>query len=350
MEPNTWIHQITFNRITISEVLTLLAKKLNYFWYVDYERDIHFFPKESEHERAPFDITDTSGNFIFDTLRVETDFTQIRNKVIVRGGEAVSNARTQLLSGTGDNKAFPLAYKFSELPTVTVGGVPQTVGVNGFDVGEGFDAIWDYNQKSLEFQDGSIPPAGTDNISVTGTPLLPVAVYVNDLPSQGLYGIIEHVVEDKRLISREDAIAFGNAELQAYKDPLYRVTFETYEMGLRSGQIIRVNSASREIDEELIIDSVTMTLDSENLPVWKVEANSYRTAKFVQMLQELFRAEDVDINTLETLYGIQEFSESVFVTDDEIVINVTVGPYFYGPTTGGNQPGVWNFSTWASGS
>lgn len=346
MEPNTWINEISFNRISIVEVLTLLAKKLNYFWYVDYDRDLHFFPKYGE--LAPFNLTDTSNNFVYDSLEVETDFSQIRNKIIVRGGEAVSNARTQLLSGTGDSKAFPLAYKFSGIPTVLVDSVPVTVGVNGFDADENFDALWDYNQKSLEFKDGSIPPAGTDNISVTGTPLLPVLVYVNDLPSQGSYGLIEHVVEDKRLLSRDDAIAFGKAELEAYSQPLNSVSFDTYTQGLRSGQVITINCPSREINDSLIIDSVTMHLDAETLPVWRVRATSFRTSRFTQMIQELFRDKDTDISGLETLYGIQELSDE-FGLYDTVSAEPTGGPpYFYGPTTGGNVNGKWNFATWGT--
>lgn len=345
MEPNTWINEISFNRITIVEVLTQLAKKLNFFWYVDYERDIHFFPKFGE--LAPFSITDTSNNFIYDSLEVQTDFSQIRNKVIVRGGEAVSNARTQLLSGTGDSKAFPLAYKFSELPTVVVDSVPQTVGVNGFDASSDVDALWDFNQRSLEFRDESIPATGTDNISVTGTPLLPVIVYANDLPSQGQYGLIEHIVEDRRLISRDDALAFGRAELEAYKDPLNSVQFVTYTQGLRSGQVISINCPSREIEDSLVIDNVTMTLDHDTRPVWRVRATSFRTSKFIQMIQELFRDNDVNISSLETLYGIQEIVDE-FGLYDSVSISSTEGPYFYGPTTGGNQEGVWNFSVWGT--
>jgi len=335
---------ITFNRVTISQALTTLAKTLNYYWYVDYEKDLHFFPKSEE--SAPFDLTDTSENYIYDSLEVVTDFSQIRNKVVVKGGETEANQRTILLSGTGNNRSFALGYKFSKLPTILLGGVPQVVGLAGLDADADKDVLWDFNQKNIEFASDNIPPAAVENISVTGIPLLPLAVYVTDLPSQTTYGLREYVVEDKRLITRDAAIDFGQAELEAYKDPLYSVKFDTYTSGLRSGQEITVNCPSREINETFIISRVSLTFISDDLFVWSVDASSARTYNFVQMLQALFESDDVDINTLETIYGVVELPDNITITDSLSPRTSTIGPYYYATTTGGNQVGRYNYSTY----
>lgn len=334
---------VTFNRVTLSAALSTLAKQINYFWYVDYNKDVHFFAKNDE--AAPFDITDSSANYIFDSLQVSTDFTQIRNNVIVEGGETESNSRTQLLSGTGTNKSFPLAYKFSSLPTILLNGVPQTVGVNGLDENQGFQVLWDYNQKNIEFD--TAPPLGVENISVTGTPLLPLAVYVPDYDSIDTYGLREYRVSDKRIGTREDALAYGQAELDAYSEPLLEVRFQTYTSGLRSGQVITVNSALREVNEDLLISRVTFKMVTNSRGVWDVQCTSAREVTLTQILQEIFRDDDTDIDKLETIYGVREFADTFGITDSGANVNrQTTGPYYYSPPGGGNTAGTWSFSIW----
>ena len=44
-----------------AELIDAMANKLSYYWFIDYERDIHFFDREST--TAPYSITDTSDNF-----------------------------------------------------------------------------------------------------------------------------------------------------------------------------------------------------------------------------------------------------------------------------------------------
>jgi len=80
------IKSIAFNEIPIGDCLDKLCQILNYYWYVDSEKDIHFFAKNQE--AAAFNLTDTSANFILDSLEIRDDLSQLRNKVKVRGGDA----------------------------------------------------------------------------------------------------------------------------------------------------------------------------------------------------------------------------------------------------------------------
>ena len=52
------IESVSFSRITVADALQKLADAISYVWYVDYSKDIHFFPKNTE--LAPFNLTDTS--------------------------------------------------------------------------------------------------------------------------------------------------------------------------------------------------------------------------------------------------------------------------------------------------
>ena len=62
------ITSIAFNRLTVRQCIEKIANAISYFWYSDYNKDIHFFANNSE--IAPFNLTDIGGNHIYDSLRI----------------------------------------------------------------------------------------------------------------------------------------------------------------------------------------------------------------------------------------------------------------------------------------
>ena len=156
---------------------------MNYSWYIDYNKDVHFFAKNTE--LAPFNLATDTGMFIWDSLKLTEDLTQIRNKVTVIGGEYEANNRTETYVADGEQKQFPLAYKFSKAPAVTVNAVAKTVGVDGLDTvtnEDAYDCFWSFNEKYIRFKDSNYPDAA-DVVAITGSPLLPVVVNVPDQTS-----------------------------------------------------------------------------------------------------------------------------------------------------------------------
>ena len=92
--------------------IQLLAKTWGYMWYIDYERDIHF--KDDELELAPFDLTNTSNNFL--DLEIEVDQSQLGNRIIVEGGEKTSTSTySQAIPGDGAKREWILKTKFKNL-------------------------------------------------------------------------------------------------------------------------------------------------------------------------------------------------------------------------------------------
>ncbi|KKK58019.1 hypothetical protein LCGC14_3048650, partial [marine sediment metagenome] len=53
---------IAFNYIPVSQALQRLADLISFDWYVDFDKDIHFFAKETSF--APFEINDVNLNLI----------------------------------------------------------------------------------------------------------------------------------------------------------------------------------------------------------------------------------------------------------------------------------------------
>lgn len=335
---------VTFDGMTVSECFTQMARRYNYKWYVDYNKNVYFFEKNDL--PAPFNLTDTSRNYIYDSLKFRTDFTQLRNRVRIKGGETESNVRTETHSGTDTKEEFGLAYKYAGLPTVTVNGVAQVVGVDGIDDDISFDCMWSYVEKYIRFTEGNIPTAGTDNISVTGIPLLPLNVIVSDATSILTYGVYEFRKEESRLTTKADALVYAQAELTAYKDPIVEGDFETYTPGLRSGQTINVNSTIRNLNEDFIIQGVEITLASRNSAIYKVKLATSKIVTFTELLQEILRDDTVSLDELESIFTFQQLFDTFGITDGVTMYSEGLGPYYYADATVNGNEAVWNKATW----
>lgn len=287
------VDKIKFNYQQVSDCIKDLAELVNYDWYVDYEKDIHFFAKSEK--TAPFEITDTSENVIGGTLMIDKSNAQLKNLVYVRGSDYVGNSRVEQYDADGEQKTFPLANKFSQKPTATkdvgAGPVALDVGVDFLqDFADGpYDCLWDFNQKYLRFD--TAPNVG-DIIAITGTPLIPLIIQIDDSASIATYGLKESKIEDKNLTDTATARARGLAELTAYKDGVTEGSFYTYTDGLRSGQTIRVNSTLLGIDELFLIKKVIMKIHTTTQAIYEVFLVSYKTMGIVDFLQKLLRDQD----------------------------------------------------------
>lgn len=326
------IDSISFNRITVSQCLDKLAKLVSYSWYIDNEKDIHFFSKNTE--VSPFNITDTSNNYIYESLNINKDLSQIRNKIIVQGGEEVGVERSQSFDGDGTNNIFTLAYKYSSLPTVTVDSVAQNVGIENLQNEASYNVMWDFNQKTLRFTTGNEPASGTNNIVVTGTPLYPILVQVPSPVSIGEYGVYEYAITDRTIKSRDEAIDRAIAELTAYGESISEGSFKTYRSGLRAGQTITVNSALRGINEGFLIQDVTfkvVTTKSEAKInyIYDVNLATLKTIGIIEVLQRLLLDEELSEGEQEVLLTYLQFSDSFSLADVLGEIETTSPPYVY---------------------
>lgn len=337
------IASIAFNRITVSDCLQKLAELSNYSWYVDYDQDIHFFALNSQN--APFGLSDTAGNHVYESLKIKRDITQLRNTVIIQGGEIPGSNRTVKYAGDGERAEFDTQYKFATKPTVTVNGVAKTVGLDYVDDDASFQCMWSFQQKYVRFTAGNLPPAPTSpavtNVQLTGAPLFPIVVKVNDPDSVATFGVYEFQIRDENISSQDQAIARGLAELRGYASSLNEGSFETYEAGLRAGQTISIANTLLGIDEAFLIQRLQYRHYSENHDEWQAEVASLKTLGIVEVLQKLLRNEELTQNEQETLLTYLQYEDSLNVDDtDGMTMTAQTGPYLYGTAE-------WGRSTWA---
>lgn len=309
------IKSIAFNHLTISQSLQKMSELVNYSWYVDYNKNIHFFDKNSK--LTPFNLTDTNGNYIFESLVLKNDLSQLRNKIKVRGGEIRGSIRTETFDGDGFKKIFVLANKFAILPTVRVGGVARTVGVEYLDRDTDFDCFWNFNEKYIRFKDTTIPPSGTNNIEATGIPLIPIIAQVQDDDSITKYGVFEFYKKDSSIKSLEEAKQHAVAELEAYGKSVVEGGFETYKSGLRSGQLINIQSDFREINESFLVQSVKMSMIGFDKGIWRVELATLRTIGIITFLQRLLLIGQIEIREEENevIYKFYIDHQTIHITE-----------------------------------
>lgn len=341
------IESISFNRLSVADCLQKLADAISYVWYVDYEMDIHFFPKNTEVGAA---LSDTSENYIYDSLEIMEDLTQIRNVVLVQGGERVSDTtRTELFSGDGTRAQFALANKFSELPVVEVGGSPQTVGVDYLDDDASFDCMWNFNEKYIRFTAGNEPGSGTNNIEVTQTYLYPIVVSVPNNPSIAEFGRYEFAITDKSIKSQDEAIKRALAELTSYQNELYEGTFRTYGDGFRSGQVISINSTQRSKSISVLIQSVTARMrDPLGTSLeYEVKFATLKSIGIIEYLQNQLRSKEVIVDDQETLLNFNSLFDTVTSSDSLATPTDSTGPYKWSNDAGSTVGKlVWGYGTW----
>lgn len=293
------LEKVRFNYLETSKCIEKLTEVLNWQWYVDPDQDIHFFPKGAE--TAPFDVIEGSDNphAIQETLAITDSMTQLKNSIVIRGGEFIALARTEDYVADGDQTTFPLAYKFSNLPAVTVDSVSQVVGVEGIDntglTAGDFDCLWSFQEKFIRFRNDN-KPANGDAVAITGTPKFPLVIQAEDPISIAEYGLRQATVTDTSITSITVGIQRGLAELDAWKDGVQSGGFQTYSDGLKSGQYIRVVSEKLDVDEYFLIRSVTMTEHGLESALYNVELASNRVLGIIELLQKLLLKDKDNLN------------------------------------------------------
>jgi hypothetical protein len=289
------VSDIVFNQVPISQAIKQLADLVQYNWYVDADKDIHFFPKYTM--LSPFNLTDTSGNYFNMTLETNSDATQLANQVKVRGGTYQGTSYSDTITVKGNvTKSWVLPYKFDPTTlTVTINGVSKTVGTYGIDTFSTKDVLYRDSDQSIQVQTAR---SDSDTVAFTGTPLIPVLAVAADATSIALYTAREKIIEDSSITDINVARQRAVAELNAYKDPLQEAKFLTTSAGLRTGQVININSSRRSLNTDFIIRKVTFKIFTPTAFIYEVELVTVRGFTLIEVLQALLlpAAKPIDPN------------------------------------------------------
>lgn len=412
-----------------------LANTLSFYWYVDYDRDIHFFDNETND--SPFDITSTSDNF--DKLVVDVDTSQLKNRQVVRGGTKTSDSYyTQVVNGDGAVREWILKSQFEELTvfldnntstdlmelgtttttvkatahgladgdyivnrtrsnavrkityvdadTFTVEAVAsqaigdtfskfataQTVGVENLVDETTVNYVSNFNEKSIRAGSATATLPSTSFLLFKYREIVPIRIQLQDSASitamkamLGGDGIFDGaVITDETLDSTQAVRDRAQAEIDAYSNPIVKVSFTTDHEGLESGMLIRVTDANRAIDDEYVIQKVKADYDGD-FPRFSVQCAStlFGLIEYFQKLSEA--VSDRLIDEEEIIDQLASENETITVGEahalaptenadgnDTITVspsetaydrNTTTNPYLWQPDASDAR---WNLASW----
>ncbi len=258
------IAKIAFNYLSVSQALQKITESIGgYDWYVDYAKDIHFFQNASI--SAPFSLTDTSANFIYESLDISQDTSQLRNSITVRGGDFQGTSVDNQQVADGKQRVFFVGYDlttflaYKALAASPTSFSALTVGADGKDNPASFDTLYNPNQGLLIFPDAS-KPAINDVVKTTGIPIFPLITQQQDVPSVALNGEYQYVIIDKTIKSKDAANQRAQAELLKYSTVLTKGSFTTRTSGLRTGQTISIACTNQGITGSYKIERIATSL------------------------------------------------------------------------------------------
>lgn len=358
-------------------VMQRLADQNGYFWYIDYERDIHFFSTETN--VSPFNLNASSDNY-FD-LKIATDATKIVNRQTVRGATETSSTKTvQDIPGDGVKREWVLRNKFRNLRVLTAINTTAfstaSVGIDHIDGETEYDYFGNYNAQSVR------AAATTSTLNTASTirfryhEIIPIITQSKDNASitalkniLGNDGIFDgNTITDHNLKTRNEADARAQSEITKFSNPIIQATFVTNYEGLRSGQIINIQDATsgRNINQNFLIQKVSQKPISEYDGINEYSVTCASTVfGIVELLQKLIKdSTNLKVDENEVIYNVETVYEEVTTTESWTVesqnvqretVSVTeswtsavLTHPFYWQTTSEDSKLIWNLSAWST--
>ena len=254
--------KVVFPYYDVTRCFNELAEIANMSWWIDdsaVTKKLYF--KESTSIAAPWSISDTDFNVL--KLKIGRNRSKYRNRQYLIGGAEVTSARTDTFMGDGARTAFGLNYPCAEAPTsIKVNSVEKTIGVRAKETG--YDWYWQKGSNEITQDDGDTPLSGISTLEVTYVGQYPFAAVVQDdieilarQAAEGGSGIYESVEQDRTVENSTQGSEKVIALLAKYGNIQDIATFSTRTPGLRAGQLIPIQNATFDIDEDFLIQGVT---------------------------------------------------------------------------------------------
>jgi hypothetical protein len=353
------VAQIAFNYKTGDKALEELAKAVGYQWYVDYNRDIHFFASEDSDVFTT--ITDATDNW--NDLEITPDSTQLRNRIFVRGGIYYSDPFLQSNEADGIQEAFLLAYTPSyDGFSLTIDGTPRTVGIDNVDEAADFDFMLNRKEKTLKMGDtewatANTPlPAGTI-VAATYNYEIPILITQEDSSSitalraiEGGDGVYEYLISDKNITSISAARERAYAELRDYANPIVKGKYRTHQAtGVKAGNLIAINSTRRGLNANYLIQTVRISQITQDQLQYDIQFSG-RLYSLVDILIRLFKnSQEVVLGLDEVLDAFNTFSDALDGIEDGTPTFEESAPPFKWSNDAGTTPNKmrWSLFEWS---
>ncbi len=231
---------LPFEYESLFDVTEKIAGMLGWVWRVSWDggtRRLLFYPPSAAISQTVF--SERSGNFVTGTARFGQD-DEICNAAWVLGGNAISDTTmTDRFVADGER----VAYRLRRPPhgiSLSVNGIPQTVGARYLHNPEDYDCLLDYDQAEIEWRSDNKPTRDAV-IEAVYRYSYPVVAHVEDRESIRLYGRMEKKIIDSKIRSAVEARETGRRCLTEKAFPKGYGALEILVGGLNAGDFVTVN-------------------------------------------------------------------------------------------------------------
>jgi len=322
------IDQISFNYIQPSQAFRKIAELTGRHWYIDYDKDIHYFPLTTS--VTPFNITSASTNYW--GFKIKKDASQIKNRVYVRGGTKLSEFTTYVTVGDGEKVKIVLPDKPHNV-TVEIdrggGYLEETVGIKNVNL-SGFEWYLNFQEKYIEQDEGESVLSSTDKFKLTYKYDIPILVAVENTASILANGQKEFAIFDKSITTTQAARDRASGELTDYANNIIEGSFNTWETGFVSGQYININLSDYDINDDYVVQKVVARAIGAGEYLYEISIASAKTLGIIKFLIQLLEANKslVELDDDEVVDELLQLSDSLLSDSlmDSLVIDST-GPY-----------------------
>lgn len=270
------IEYIAFMDVPLPDAFKMLCDYVGFQWLPDYFMQLHFFSLENP-PPAPLSLVPGGP---FSDLKYKIDVRGMKNRVIVRGGNMLSDPFTARMRGDGISRQWTLPHKPHEL-LMWVGGDQVQVGIEHIDDEASRPYLMNYQQGYVRASEQTATPAANVPITFVYRFDVPVILQVDDVQSQkavaavmGGDGILETTHTDDTIVTLEGAQAAGEALLRKIGNPRTYVEFDTTVMGWQPGQSVTVDLEDRGVAGSFLVQHVTVTAPTSEDWNAHVEAGS----------------------------------------------------------------------------
>ena len=358
VEDGLVVDKITFNYKYPAEAITELAELTGYDWYVDAQRNLHFFAPTTND--APYSLTEDATSGDFKELSIVVDKSEVKNIQVVRGGYELSLVYPQERIADGTQVSFNLDYTPYAPITVFVdnggGYVEKTVGIDNIDEA-GFDFVVNVSEKVIKNLDHAVLTAGHVFKAIYKY-RKPVLARVQDDDSivamktlEGGDGIYDApLINDNTIATKQQARDRGQAELDQYSNPLVEGSFITTQYGYRSGQLLTIDLPTRNKTGEYLIQQVVSTA----IAPWTFEYEvtfATRLKGLTEFLLELYDAGRIiserEDELLDRLVLFRVETDVAIDISSTVLSNVSGNPHKWSNDAGTTpDKGRWNLAEW----
>ena len=323
-----------FNYLRPSECFKWLCDYTGWQWYVDYDKDVHFFNPSALAESAPETI-DASANFR--DFRNNLEIEGLRNRVYVQGGTMLSDLVTYEYKADGVQRAWTLPYKPHSLTVSVAGGAAITPGIENIDEESTKTWMMNYQEKLIRLATGEADIADGTTVAFTFKYDIDVITYREDTVSQaaiaaiqGGDGIHEHNIVDDSLTTLDAAGAVADADLREHADPRVKGSFQHDTDGWAPGQLVSIHLPAEGVDNTYLIQRVTMTPIDTDSWTYRVEYGG-RLLGIADFLKALVSAQQKKkLGETEILHKIKVVRDDIVDLTDTLATTPRIPPYICG--------------------